>query len=196
MIGGDDALLVVDVQRDFLPGGALAVPHGDEVVPVLAACIEAFAHKDLPIFASRDWHPSGHCSFRESGGPWPPHCVAGSDGAELDPELRLPAEATIVDKGELPERDAYSAFEGTDLDRKLRRAGVRRLYIGGLATEYCVLSSALDALRLGYQVTLLTDAIRPIDRKDGENAVQQLRTKKATLAESDDVLTGSVNANG
>ena len=188
MIKDDDALLVVDVQRDFLPGGTLAVPDGDEIVPVLAACIGAFARHKLPVFASRDWHPPDHCSFREAGGQWPPHCVAGSPGAELDPALRLPVEARIVDKGRFADRDAYSAFEGTELDSWLKELGVQRLFIGGLATDYCVLESALDALRHGYHVTLLTDAIRAIDRANGKRAIDTLRREHATITDSADIL--------
>ncbi len=135
MIKDTDALLVVDVQHDFLPGGALAVPDGDEVVPVLAACIEAFVRLDRPVFASRDWHPPDHCSFQASGGPWPPHCIAGSPGATIDPALHLPASATIVDKATSADKDAYSAFEGTTLDNQLRDLGTKRVIIGGLATE-------------------------------------------------------------
>ena len=167
MIKDTDALLVVDVQHDFLPGGALAVPDGDEVVPVLAACIEAFVRLDRPVFASRDWHPPDHCSFQASGGPWPPHCIAGSPGATIDPALHLPASATIVNKATSADKDAYSAFEGTTLDNQLRDLGTKRVIIGGLATEYCVLSTPLDGLRLGHEVVLLTDAIRAIDQAEG-----------------------------
>ena len=188
MLRDSDALLVVDVQRDFLPGGALAVPDGDEVVPVLAACIEAFARNDCPIFASRDWHPPDHCSFQASGGPWPPHCIADSPGAAIDPALHLPANATIVSKATSADQDAYSAFEGTVLDARLRDLHTERLFIGGLATEICVLSTALDALRLGYEVVLLTDAIRALDQADGERAVERLRRKHAAIMNSAAIL--------
>ena len=188
MIKDTDALLVVDVQRDFLPGGALAVPDGDEVVPVLAACIEAFASNECPVFASRDWHPPDHCSFKASGGPWPPHCIAGSPGATLDPELHLPANAVIVDKATSADKDAYSAFEGTTLDAQLRELRTKRLFIGGLVTEYCVLSSALDGLRLGHEVVLLTDAIRAIDQAEGDRAIEELRSRHAIFMNSAAVL--------
>jgi nicotinamidase/pyrazinamidase len=183
-----DALLVVDVQRDFLPGGALAVPRGDEIVPPLAACIHLFVEHGLPVVASRDWHPSDHCSFRSAGGPWPPHCIAGSRGAELDPALRLPPRARIVDKAQSADRDAYSAFDGTDLDAWLKGMGVRRVFMGGLATEYCVLSTARDARRLGYDVVLLSDAIRPIDAASGDEAVETLRRAQVTTALTSDLL--------
>ena len=188
MLDAKDALLVVDVQRDFLPGGALAVPRGDEVIPVLAAGVQAFSRKGLPVFASRDWHPPDHCSFRDHGGQWPPHCIADTPGAELDRSLGLPADARIVDKARSPERDAYSAFDGTQLDAWLRELGVKRLFVGGLATEYCVLESALDALRHGYEVMLLTDAIRAIDPLDGDRAIATLRQKRATITDSGEIF--------
>src|SRR5260370_27326625 len=111
-----DALVVVDVQNDFLPGGALAVPHGDQVIPAVNRYVKAFTQAGLPTFATRDWHPPHHCSFRERGGPWPPHCIAGSVGAEFAPGLRLPASTVIISKGTELDRDAYSAFPSTDLD--------------------------------------------------------------------------------
>lgn len=187
MLAAHDALLVVDVQRDFLPGGALAVANGDKVVPVLAACIAKFAEAHLPIAASRDWHPADHCSFREFGGPWPPHCVAGSAGAELDPALLLPADARIVDKARSADQDAYSAFEGTDLDGWLRGRGVQRLFIGGLATDYCVQQSARDALRHGYEVVLLEDAVRAIDPAAGKRIMEELCDLGATVTQSGEI---------
>lgn len=183
-----DALLIVDVQRDFLPGGALAVPDGDAVVPPLAACAQEFARRGLPVVASRDWHPQEHCSFRQQGGPWPPHCVAGTPGAELDPGLRLPDAARVLDKATTAEKDAYSAFDGTDLADWLAERGVKRLFVGGLATDYCVLQSALDARRLGYDVVLLTDAVRAIDPADGEQAVETLRAEGAETRDTSAVL--------
>ena len=163
-----DALLIVDVQNDFLPGGSLAVPRGDSVVPVLNRYLEIFAEQNLPVYATRDWHPPLHCSFRAQGGPWPPHCVAKTSGAAFAAALQLPPAAVIVSKATTVEQDAYSGFQGTGLDRKLRAAGIRRLYIGGLATDYCVLNTVRDALRLGYQVLLLCDAIRAVDVQPGD----------------------------
>lgn len=190
MLKDNDALLVVDVQRDFLPGGALAVPNGSQVVPVLAACIEAFARNGCPIIASRDWHPPDHCSFQTSGGPWPPHCIAETPGAAIDPALHLPSDAIIIDKATSAENEAYSAFAGTALDSWLKDLGTERLFIGGLATEYCVLNSALDALRLGYEVALLTDAIRAIDETGGQRAIENLRRKHAGFMDTAAVLDG------
>src|SRR5690606_29877001 len=122
-----DALIVVDVQNDFLPGGALGVPEGDAVIPVLNRYAEEFDRHGLPVFATRDWHPERHCSFREQGGPWPPHCVAGTAGAELAPTLALPSGAQVISKATEPEPDAYSAFQGTKLAEKLRERGIRRV---------------------------------------------------------------------
>lgn len=171
-----DALLLVDVQNDFLPGGSLAVPSGDEIIPALNRCIAAFGKASLPIYASRDWHPADHCSFREQGGLWPRHCVAGSPGAEFAPKLNLPADAVVISKAVSRDADAYSAFEGTDLELRLRESGVRRLYIGGLATDYCVLSTVRDALSRGFEVLLLVDGIRAVDLNpgDGQHAVDEM----------------------
>jgi len=175
------ALILVDVQRDFLPGGALGVPDGDAVVPVLNRYIEAFAHQQRPIFATRDWHPADHCSFAAQGGPWPPHCIAGSAGAGFADALHLPPETIIVSKADTPEADAYSGFEGTTLDSALKQRGIRQVHIGGLATDYCVLNTVLDALKLGYRVHLLTDAIRAVDVEpgDGEHAITRMQAAGA-----------------
>lgn len=185
----DDALLLVDVQRDFLPGGALAVPEGDAVVPVLNRYIALAQQHGTPIFASRDWHPAGHCSFRAQGGPWPPHCVAGSEGARIAPGLELPANAVVVDKATTQAEDAYSAFSGTTLARQLRARDVKRVYVGGLATDYCVLNTVRDARSEGFEVVLLTDAIRAVNvnADDGARAVAQMIEKGAQPAVYDDV---------
>ncbi|HLF95510.1 MAG TPA: isochorismatase family protein [Methylococcaceae bacterium] len=176
-----DALLVVDVQNDFLPGGSLAVPEGDAVVPALNRYIALFARSNRPVYASRDWHPPHHCSFREQGGPWPPHCLAGSRGAAFASDLALPPSVTVISKADTPERDAYSAFSGTDLDARLKVAEVRRLFVGGLATDYCVLNTVTDALALGYAVMLLQDAVRAVDAVpgDGEKALAEMRRRGA-----------------
>jgi len=163
-----DALLIVDVQNDFLPGGSLAVPHGDEVVPVLNRYLHIFAVHKLPVYATRDWHPQRHCSFREQGGSWPPHCAADTRGAQFAATLQLPSSAVIISKATTMEQDAYSGFQGTSLDQQLRAANIRRLFIGGLATDYCVLNTVRDALKLGYKALLLGDAIRAVDVKPGE----------------------------
>jgi nicotinamidase/pyrazinamidase len=185
-----DALLIVDVQRDFLPGGALAVPAGDAVVPVLNRYISLAARSGVPVYASRDWHPHGHVSFHARGGPWPVHCVAESDGAAFAPELVLPPGATVISKATTAEEDAYSAFAGTDLAATLRARGVTRLWVGGLATDYCVLNTVLDARREGFAVLLLEDAIRPVDVApgDGARAITRMREAGATPVSLADVV--------
>lgn len=181
-----DALLIIDVQNDFLPGGALAVPHGDEVLPPLNRLIASFSRRCLPIAATRDWHPEDHCSFSAQGGPWPPHCIAGSRGAAFSPALTLPHATIVVSKATRAEEDAYSGFGGTDLHSQLSALGVRRLFIGGLATDYCVLNTVRDALARGYEVLLVTDGIRAVDvaPDDGARAVQTMSTLGATLVAS------------
>lgn len=163
-----DVLLVTDIQNDFLPGGRLAVAGGDEVVPVLNRYIGVFVARGLPVYATRDWHPERHCSFHEQGGPWPVHCVQGTPGAEFAKTLHLPPDTTLISKATRRDEEAYSSFHGTDLDSRLRAAGVRRLFIGGLTTDYCVLNSVKDARRLGYEVFVLADAIRAVDVQPGD----------------------------
>ena len=176
-----DALVIVDVQNDFLPGGQLPVPEGDAVIPSLNAWIRVFRTADLPIVATRDWHPADHCSFQARGGPWPPHCVAGTPGAEFAPGLKLPENAIVVSKATTPDRDAYSGFEGTDLAERLRELGVKRLFVGGLATDYCVLNTVLDALKEGFETYVITDAIRAVNVNpdDGDKALEQMRNAGA-----------------
>lgn len=186
--GPGDVLIVVDVQNDFLPGGSLAVPQGDAVVAPLNRYAAAFAVRGLPIYATRDWHPANHCSFKAQGGPWPPHCVADSAGARFAPGLELPAQTTVISKAATADKDAYSGFEGTDLDDRLRAQGVQRVFVGGLATDYCVLNTVRDARRLGYETFLLTDAIRavnvdPDDGRNAENEMRRLGARPCTLAQ-------------
>ena len=182
-----DVLLVTDIQNDFLSGGSLAVAGGDEVVPVLNRYIDEFVAHGLPVFATRDWHPDRHCSFHQQGGPWPVHCVAGTPGAEFAKTLRLPPDTTVISKATLRDQEAYSSFQGTDLDSRLRAAGIRRLFIGGLTTDYCVLNSVKDARRLGYDVFVLADAIRAVDVQPGdgrraEEEMASLGARRITLS--------------
>jgi len=185
-----DALILVDVQNDFLPGGSLAVPQGDEVVAPLNQCLAAFQSRSLPIFATRDWHPADHCSFKSQGGPWPPHCVAGTVGAAYTPRLKLPEDATIISKATTSQRDAYSGFDGTELDRLLHERNVDRVFVGGLATDYCVLNMVRDAVKLGYRVMLLTDAIRAVNvqPEDGAHALSEMASLGAIAIESKDIV--------
>lgn len=178
-----DALLIVDLQRDFLPGGALAVPDGDAVIPVLNAYLERFVAAGCPVFATRDWHPPDHCSFTEQGGSWPVHCVANTPGAAFPAELALPDDVIVISKATQPQQEAYSGFEGTELAQKLRQAGVRRLFVGGLATDYCVLNTVIDACHEGFEVLLLEDAVQAINRKpdDGDYALQKMQAACARL---------------
>jgi nicotinamidase/pyrazinamidase len=171
-----DALLVVDIQNDFLPGGALGVAGGDEVVPVLNRCVKLFQQRDLPVFVTRDWHTPGHCSFKSQGGIWPPHCVAGTHGAEFAPGFDLPPDAVVVSKATRQDKDAYSGFEGTGLAHRLRDAGVHRVFIGGLATDYCVLNTLRDALQLDFAACVLRDAIRAVNVQpdDGQKAEEEM----------------------
>jgi len=184
-----DALILVDVQNDFLPGGALAVPHGDEVVSTLNHYAALFERLGLPVFATRDWHPPDHCSFRKQGGPWPAHCVAGTQGAQFAPKLVLPPGARVVSKATTPDRDAYSGFAGTELDALLRRENVHRVFVGGLATDYCVLNTVKDASALGYEVVLLQDAIRAVDLMsgDGRRALEEMQRLGAVPADVESV---------
>ncbi len=178
-----DALLVVDMQRDFMPGGSLAVPDAQRLVAPLNRWLRRFAADALPVCASRDWHPPHHVSFIADGGPWPAHCVAGTDGAAFAEGLALPADAFIASKGSRTDVDSYSAFGGTALDAELRGLAVRRLCVGGVATEFCVLHTVLDARRLGYAVLLLGDSVAAFDEVAGAQALRTMRNAGATLWE-------------
>ena len=177
------ALLIVDVQHDFCPGGALPAQDGDEVVPVLNRCIEQFTNSGYPVFASRDWHPEGSAHFQERGGPWPPHCIQGTAGAEFHRDLNLPDDVVVITKGDDPEEDeGYSAFEGKSengvlLGDSLAEAGIEELFIGGLATDYCIRASALDAVKAGFRTHLLVDAIRGVDVNPGDSglAIEEMK---------------------
>ena len=179
-----DALLVVDMQNDFV-SGSLAVPGAGAIVPTLNRYIAAFVRQSLPVFATRDWHPPDHCSFRERGGTWPTHCVAGTEGAQFVPGLALPADAIVVSKATAVDREAYSTFSGTDLDRQLRARGIGRIFIGGLATDYCVVETVRDARQLGYAVCVLGDATRAVNLHpgDGAKAADAMRRAGASTIE-------------
>lgn len=180
-----DALLIVDVQNDFCPGGALEVPGGDAVVPVLNHWIDAAREARIPIYASRDWHPEGHISFVERGGPWPPHCIQNTQGAAFHPDLQVPEEAAIISKGTDPDRDQYSAFDDTGLAKRMRDQGVQRVWTGGLAQDVCVRASVLDGVNEGFDVHLIAPATRPVDVNpgDGERALDDMREAGAVIEE-------------
>jgi nicotinamidase/pyrazinamidase len=165
-----DALLVIDLQYDFLPGGALGVNAGHEVIAPINHLIELFAAQGLPIYASRDWHPQDHCSFAAQGGPWPPHCVAESRGAEFAAELALPDDAVVISKADTAGVDAYSAFSGTALSAQLRERGITRVTVCGLATDYCVLNTVTDALEEGFDTLIVPEAMRAVDVKPGDGS--------------------------
>jgi nicotinamidase/pyrazinamidase len=184
-----DALVIVDVQNDFCPGGALAVPDGDRVVAVLNRYAERFAAAGAPVFASRDWHPTVTRHFKEHGGVWPPHCVQGTSGAEFHRALVLPPGTEVVSKGADPDTDAYSCFQAETADgmpfaATLGEHGVGRLFVGGLATDYCVKATALDALKEGFEVVLLADAVRAVDLApgDGDRALAAMTAAGARTA--------------
>lgn len=178
-----DALIVIDMQNDFLPGGSLAVAGGDDIIPQLNRYLAYFAAHRLPVLATRDWHPPDHCSFQPQGGPWPPHCIAGSDGAAFHAALALPAATHIISKAKVQESDAYSGFCGTQLDGLLRSLHIRRVFTGGVATEYCVFHTVQDALRLQYTAFVLEDAVRAFDRQpgDGQRALREMMQLGAQL---------------
>jgi len=185
----NSALLIIDMQVDFCPGGALAVPEGDQIVPKLNDYIRLFRAAHRPILASRDWHPPETTHFRTQGGPWPPHCIQGTPGAAFHPDLALPQDVIIISKGMGAAEDAYSAFQARDtegrlLEERLRALGVEHLYIGGLALDYCVKASALDAVAKGFRTTVLVDATRAVNIKphDGELAIEELLRAGVDLA--------------
>ncbi|MBP5211796.1 MAG: bifunctional nicotinamidase/pyrazinamidase [Pyramidobacter sp.] len=177
------AILLVDVQVDFCEGGALAVREGSAVVPVCNELIRLAAAHGCPVMASRDWHPEDHCSFKAQGGIWPAHCVAEKAGAQFHPQLNLPADALIVSKGTKSCADAYSAFDGTSAAAVLREAGITRLIVCGLATDYCVKATVLDGLKEGFKVVVVRDGCRAVNVQpgDGEKAFAEMTANGAVV---------------
>lgn len=176
-----DALLIVDVQPDFCPGGALPIAQGDAVIPVLNTWLAEARKLALPVYASRDWHPRGHMSFAERGGPWPPHCIQDTKGARFHPALDLPPDAIVVTKGVRFDQDQNSAFDQTGLAMELKRAGVKRLWVGGLAEDVCVLASVLDARKAGFSTHLIPEGARPVTVEGGAKARAAMRAAGAVL---------------
>jgi nicotinamidase/pyrazinamidase len=170
-----DVLIVVHVQQDFCPGGALPIEQGDAVVPVLNRWIAAAVSRGVPVYASRDWHPLGHVSFAEQGGPWPPHCLQDGDGARFHPCLALPASVVKVTEGVRFDRDQNSAFDETGLAVRLHGDGIKRLWVGGLAEDVCVLATVLDGRREGFDVRVIENATRPLTAPGGEKAREAMR---------------------
>lgn len=189
-LSGADALIIVDVQNDFCPGGSLAVAGGDRVAAALTVIAREFTRRGATAFATQDWHPAGHSSFKEQGGPWPPHCVQGTSGAELHPNLTLPDGTTVVRKGTNPKVDAYSGFLDSELEKLLRQAGIRRAFVAGIATDYCVLNTVLDARKLGFETHVLADAVAAVDVKpgDGDRAIRKMESAGAGITTSGEVL--------
>ena len=185
-----DALIIVDVQNDFCLGGALPVPAGDEVVPVLNEYITLFEKAKASVLATRDWHPPNHISFKTQGGQWTPHCVQHTQGAKFHPALKLPRHTIVVSKGMNPLKDNYSAFEGDNLSKTLQNQGVTRVFVGGLATDYCVKHTVLGALKLGFAAVLLTDAVAGINATPGDaaKAIKELTENSAEQATQTDFL--------
>jgi nicotinamidase/pyrazinamidase len=192
------ALLLVDIQNDFCPGGALAVPFGDEVVEVVNKLMPMFSL----IIATQDWHTPDHISFKAQGGIWPPHCVQNSFGAQLHKGLEQKAIDLRFRKANTADKDSYSGFDGTDangrsLDEVLKAKQINRIYVTGLATDYCVKETAKDALKNGYEVFLVTDAIRAVDVNagDGEKALRELKKAGAQWINSAELIEMAISAN-
>jgi len=175
------AFLIIDVQNDFCPGGTLEVPEGDSIIPVLNQYIDYFESKNIPILVSRDWHPKVTRHFKQYGGQWPEHCVQTTQGADFHSGLNLPDKSIILSKGMDPEQDAYSVFQAIDLADQnffslLYEIEVKILFIGGLATEYCVQETVLDALKENFGVYLLLDGIKGIDPiKSGKSTNKMIK---------------------
>ncbi len=174
-----DALLVVDMQNDFCPGGALGVPEGDRIIPELNELMARAARLNIPIFVTRDWHPQNHVSFRDRGGIWPVHCVRETRGAAFHPDLKVPAGAAVISKATHPDKESYSAFGDTDLAERLRALKVRRLWVGGLALDYCVKESALDGQKLGFEIHVLRNLARAVNVKPGDDRLAVVEMSRA-----------------
>lgn len=189
------ALLVVDMQNDFSPGGALGIPEGDKIVPFINKYIRIFSKAKLPIFLSRDWHPPSTKHFKDFGGVWPVHCIQNTKGAAFHPKLFIPEDAIFLYKGMDPDKDSYSVFQaedlgGTGFPRLLNLLGVKEIYIAGLATDYCVKFTGIDALKEGFKVRLLADAIKGVNLKknDSEKAISALIKKGAKKVFLKDIM--------
>jgi len=179
------ALVIVDMQNDFMPTGTLQVPDADKIVPVLNKYIDMFVSNKLHIFATRDWHPPNHISFKQRGGVWSMHCVKDTLGAEFHSDLKIPRSARIISKGIEANKEAYSGFEGTDLAKKLEQNNIKCVLIGGVATDYCVKNTAFDAIKVGLNVVLLEDAVRGI--KDSNGAIKEMQSKGVKIVSINEI---------
>ena len=180
------ALLVVDLQNDFCPGGALGVPEGDQIIPKVNNYVKLFLKKKFPVFVSRDWHPKDTKHFKQAGGPWPPHCIQNTEGSKFHPDFDIPKDAIILSKGTNPALDGYSVFEARDLKNRsfieiLNSMGIDEIYIAGIATDYCIKMTSIDALKEGFVVHVLTDAIKGVDKNDSELSIKEIVSKNGKL---------------
>jgi nicotinamidase/pyrazinamidase len=184
------ALVIVDLQRDFCPGGALPVREGDEVIEPINGLIRKFQAEDMPVLFTRDWHPKNHCSFKSQGGIWPPHAVRDTPGAQFPPSLHVPKSATIVSKATGRDAEAYSGFQGTDLGARLRSMGVKDLFIAGLATDYCVKNTVIDGIGEGFRVSLVTDCVKGVNlkRTDSATAFRKMIGRGARMTTSQQLI--------
>lgn len=183
-----DALIVVDMQKDFMPWGVLPVKDADKLIPTINRYVEKFESRGLPVFFTRDWHPENHISFKGYGGVWPPHCVANTDGANFHPHLKIPSDNKfIISKGTSPEFDAYSGFQGTVLDNLLKERGIKRVFVCGVATDFCIKNTAIGAINLGYQVFILLDGIKGVFENSSEEAIKILLEEGAVLVSYDEL---------
>jgi nicotinamidase/pyrazinamidase len=188
IIQNTDTLLITDIQNDFLPGGALPIDNGDEIIPVINDYIKNFSDAKAHIIASRDWHPNNHVSFNTQGGSWPPHCIKETNGAKFSPALKLPEQTIVISKATEPSSESYSVFDGTILANELKRLGTKRLFIGGFATDYCVVNTVLDARKLGLETIVFMDATLGINVNPGDvdAAIQTMVSNGALQATIED----------
>ena len=176
-----DGLLILDVQNDFCPGGKLAVENGHAVVPVLNKWIEKASKTGIPVYASRDFHPRHHVSFESEGGQWPPHCIQDTEGAEFHPDLNLPENTVIITKGVRFDKDQNSAFDETGLEVQLKKDGIKRLWVGGLAEDVCVQATVLDARDHGFDIIVIKDAVKPVSEEGEKEADRKMKKKSAEI---------------
>ena len=181
----NDALIIVDVQNDFCPGGALPIPEGDSVVPYLNNCIQQAEAENIPIYYSRDFHPVLHPSFESQGGPWPEHCLQDTQGAQFHPDLYVSENSVFVTKGVRFDQDQNSAFDQTGLADHFQSAGIQRVWIGGLALDVCVVATLLDALASDLQAILLSEGTKPVTEQGGRDALEKIKNSGAVVYPTD-----------